>query len=29
LLTNQLNGTMTEENEKGTTVIFDFKLKAA
>jgi two-component sensor histidine kinase len=27
LLTNQLNGTMTEENEKGTTLIFDFKLK--
>jgi two-component sensor histidine kinase/tetratricopeptide (TPR) repeat protein len=29
LLTNQLNGTMTEENENGTTVIFDFKLKKA
>ncbi|MFN3968971.1 histidine kinase dimerization/phosphoacceptor domain -containing protein [Flavobacterium sp.] len=29
LLTHQLNGTMTEENLKGTTVIFDFKLKKA
>lgn len=29
LLTNQLNGTMREESQKGTTVIFDFKLKAA
>ena len=27
LLTNQLNGTMTEENQNGTTLIFDFKLK--
>ena len=27
LLTNQLNGTMTEENHDGTTVIFDFKMK--
>lgn len=29
LLTNQLNGTMTEENQNGTTVIFDFKMKKA
>lgn len=29
LLTSQLNGTMTEDNENGTTVIFDFKLKKA
>lgn len=29
LLTHQLNGTMTEENQKGTTFIFDFKLKKA
>lgn len=29
LLTQQLNGTMTEENNNGTTVIFDFKLKKA
>lgn len=29
LLTSQLNGTMTEDNENGTTVIFDFKLKNA
>lgn len=29
LLTNQLNGKMTEENKNGTTVIFDFKLKKA
>lgn len=29
LLTHQLNGTMTEENQSGTTVIFDFKLKKA
>jgi two-component sensor histidine kinase len=27
LLTNQLNGTLTEENENGTTVIIDFKMK--
>lgn len=27
LLTNQLNGTMREENQNGTTIIFDFKLK--
>jgi two-component sensor histidine kinase len=27
LLTQQLNGTMIEENQNGTTVIFDFKLK--
>ncbi|WNM18666.1 histidine kinase dimerization/phosphoacceptor domain -containing protein [Flavobacterium capsici] len=27
LLTNQLNGTMKEENNNGTSVIFDFKLK--
>jgi two-component sensor histidine kinase len=27
LLTNQLNGTLTEENQNGTTVIIDFKLK--
>jgi two-component sensor histidine kinase len=29
LLTQQLNGTMTEKNQNGTTLIFDFKLKAA
>ena len=29
LLTQQLNGTMTETNQNGTTLIFDFKLKAA
>ena len=29
LLTNQLNGTMTEEIKNGTTVIFDFKMKKA
>ena len=29
LLTNQLNGTMTEENQNGTTVIFNFKMKKA
>ncbi len=29
LLTQQLNGTMTEENQNGTTLIFDFKLKKA
>jgi two-component sensor histidine kinase len=29
LLTQQLNGTMTEESENGTTVIFDFKLRKA
>lgn len=29
LLTNQLNGTMREENQNGTTIIFDFKIKAA
>ena len=29
LLTQQLNGTMTEENQNGTTLIFDFKMKAA
>lgn len=29
LLTNQLNGTMTEENQNGTRVTFDFKLKKA
>jgi two-component sensor histidine kinase len=29
LLTQQLNGTMTEENQNGTTVIFDFKLRNA
>ena len=27
LLTNQLNGTMREENQNGTTIIFDFKMK--
>lgn len=27
LLTNQLNGTMREENQNGTVIIFDFKLK--
>lgn len=27
LLTNQLNGTMREDNQNGTTIIFDFKLK--
>ncbi|MEO5775698.1 MAG: sensor histidine kinase [Flavobacterium sp.] len=27
LLTNQLNGTMREENQNGTAIIFDFKLK--
>ena len=27
LLTSQLNGTMREENQNGTTIIFDFKLK--
>ncbi len=27
LLTNQLNGTMTEKNQNGTTLIFDFKLR--
>ncbi len=29
LLTQQLNGTMTEESQNGTTLIFDFKLKKA
>lgn len=29
LLTQQLNGTMTEESQNGTTLIFDFKMKAA
>ncbi|WP_210726609.1 histidine kinase dimerization/phosphoacceptor domain -containing protein [Flavobacterium sangjuense] len=29
LLTQQLNGTMTEENQNGTKLIFDFKMKAA
>ncbi|MFN3754842.1 histidine kinase dimerization/phosphoacceptor domain -containing protein [Flavobacterium sp.] len=29
LLTNQLNGTMREESQNGTAIIFDFKLKAA
>ncbi|WP_293875216.1 sensor histidine kinase [Flavobacterium sp.] len=29
LLTQQLNGKMTEESQNGTTLIFDFKLKAA
>lgn len=29
LLTQQLNGTIIEENQNGTTVIFDFKLKSA
>jgi two-component sensor histidine kinase len=29
LLTQQLNGTMIEESQNGTTVIFDFKLKKA
>ena len=29
LLTKQLNGTMTEESQNGTTLIFDFKMKAA
>ncbi|WP_310379798.1 sensor histidine kinase [Flavobacterium sp.] len=29
LLTQQLNGTMTEESQNGTTIIFDFKMKAA
>ena len=29
LLTQQLNGTMTEENQNGTTLVFDFKMKAA
>ena len=27
LLTNQLNGTMREENHNGTAILFDFKLK--
>lgn len=29
LLTQQLNGTMTEESQNGTSLVFDFKLKAA
>ena len=29
LLTQQLNGTMTEENQNGTSLVFDFKLKKA
>ncbi len=29
LLTQQLNGTMAEESKNGTTLIFDFKMKAA
>ncbi|MEK8179829.1 histidine kinase dimerization/phosphoacceptor domain -containing protein [Flavobacterium buctense] len=29
LLTNQLNGTMREDSQNGTAIIFDFKLKAA
>ena len=29
LLTQQLNGTMTEENQNGTVLVFDFKMKAA
>ena len=29
LLTQQLNGTITEENQNGTKLIFDFKMKAA
>lgn len=29
LLTQQLNGTMTEENKNGTSLIFDFKMKKA
>lgn len=29
LLTQQLNGTMTEQNQNGTTLIFDFKMKKA
>ncbi|MBC7747765.1 MAG: sensor histidine kinase, partial [Methylotenera sp.] len=29
LLTQQLNGTMTEESQNGTTLIFNFKIKAA
>ncbi len=29
LLTQQLNGKMTEENQNGTKIVFDFKIKAA